>query len=335
MKLVVCLIVFGDHKTFKYKFENFFNDSNINYIIHYNKRDYLEFEKIKKINLFQQKNIYLFSEIEVFWGDVSILDVELCCIKKANEIFGDYENLIILDGKSLPCRNWQYIMNKIETFNGNWFNFNNMKYPKWAYYWKIFERQEFYSNLISILKKPKNYTKGSWWLLKVAKKNFKKNINNEIKNKKFFKWSFLYINYYLLFTLFKKKNIKYLQYFISPLNKVSKNELMKLNIIGPNIIISKQKINKILEYDYRKNEYNKLLLIHGPEEIYFNNLYKKVFNKFEIENSNNAFLMFPKKHIINNKRFRALIENDDNLLFIRRFETIKKMKKFKKNIFID
>lgn len=339
MKNVVCLIVYGDHKIFKYRFENFFNNPNINYIIHYNKRDYLEYKKLKSISIFQKKNIYLFSEIEVYWGDVSILDAELKCIEKAINKFPNFNNLIILDGKSLPCRSWDYIMNKIDNFDGNWLNINHKKYPKWSYCYNWFESQEFYSKLILNLEKPAEDEIGSWWLVREAKKNFKTNIKEKFKKKSFFKWLFLYIRHYLFFSLENKRHAKFLEYYLENpiIDQNPTNNL--LNIIGPNLIISKRDLMKMIEFDSSKEIYNKITKKHAPEEIYFNLLYIGAFGYFEAEKSNNAFIQMSSEIKVANQIKKNIIKKKltyyDDLLFVRKYYTIEEMKKFKKRIFID
>ncbi|MDK2819749.1 MAG: hypothetical protein KFW07_02840, partial [Mycoplasmataceae bacterium] len=330
------LIAFGDAKIFKYRFENFFNDPNINYVIHYNKRNYPEFKKLKELEIFKQNNVYLFSEVEVFWGDVSILDAMLSCIEKTNEIFGDYDHLIMLDGKSLPCRSWHYIINKITTFEGNWFNYNQQKYPKRFYFWQFFKKQEFHSYLFSGLDRPSDSKKGTSWLGKLAKSNFRLNIRKE-KPKSFFKWLFLHINNDLFFSIFNRKNMKYLDYYFSESVKVSEINLKSVNIIGPSIILSKDRVDKILKYDLSKGEYKKLAYKQAPEELYLKSVYESTSPDYKNEESKNAFLMLSWQALImwkiNKKYFRKFLIKNDDLLFLRRFEKIKQMKRFKKHIF--
>ncbi|MGL4343325.1 MAG: beta-1,6-N-acetylglucosaminyltransferase [Metamycoplasmataceae bacterium] len=337
MQLVVCLIAFGDAETFHYRFKNFFDNPKINYIIHYNKRDYQEFLKLKEREIFNQKNIYFFSEIEVFWGDISILDAQLLCIKKANQIFNDYTNLIILDNKSLPCRNWDYIIDKIENFNGNWFNYNKKIYPK-NYYdgYKWILQDELFTNITFNFDRPSDCKKGSWWITKFLKENFKYNL--KINEKSFLKRIyFLTIINFSKNILFNKILSQKTSYFMS--NKDIGYEWKKynyFNIIGPNIILKKDQLSFLLESDDDLQLYNHLNKKHAPEEIYFSYLFEQNNSKQEIKNSKNAFLSLnnftSKLNFINKKRILKLLKNEEDLLFLRRYATTKEIRWFKKNI---
>ncbi|MGL4183654.1 MAG: beta-1,6-N-acetylglucosaminyltransferase [Metamycoplasmataceae bacterium] len=334
MKLVVCIIFFGKAELLKLKFEKFFNDESINYIVSYNKRNYDEYLKAKEMDYFKKNNIYLFSEVDVYWGDVSILQSELKCIEKAKMVFPDFSHLVILSGRTIPYRNWNYIKEKLsQNEEGNWLNFNH-KQPFLFKYW--FKNNTFWANLCLNFEKPKIN----------KNENQRNNINFLIKNTfienykkdhplKYFWYKYFVTKDLLILSIVKNKKNRWdknCKYFFSE-EKYDKSYNDILNIMGANLIFNNR---EKLEIMLKSEEKTKLLTLlenkHAPEEIFWTLLYKNVFGKYKEEESNNPFLWFPIQKMWSKRIFNSKVKNiknkNPNSLFFSRVYTEKEIKKF-------
>ncbi|MGL5521748.1 MAG: hypothetical protein ACRDAW_00560 [Metamycoplasmataceae bacterium] len=331
MELVVCISFFGEAKLLEKRFKSFFNDDSINYIVSYNKRNYNEYLKAKEMDIFKKKNILIYSEVEVYWGDISILESNLLLIQKAKEFFPNFSHLIILDAKSIPCRSWDDIKKSIiKNNNGNWLNFNHSK-PDLHKMWTM--NYVFYVNLILNIDEPRKI-ESSLWLINKFWNEFINNLKKENKIKYFFIRCF-YNKFFLYISILKNKNNKWNKYW----NLFSKNEFDNslfdiFNVIGGNCLFEKSKLDILLNSEEKNILLNKLQNKHAPEELFWTILYKKIFSKYKEENSENPFLNISDFYRINiwfmKFKIKKIVKKYPNLLFIRRVYTKKEIKRYKK-----
>ncbi|MGL5521750.1 MAG: hypothetical protein ACRDAW_00570 [Metamycoplasmataceae bacterium] len=335
MKLVVCIIHFGDAELLKLKFETFFNDDSINYIVSYNKRNYDEYLKAKEMDILKKNNIYLFSEVDVYWGDFSILESQLKCAEKARKVFPDFSHLIILGARTIPYRNWTYIKEKIsKNDNENWLNFNHNN-PIIFKYW--FSNNEFWANLCLNFEKNKinkNIPKDQNFYFSI-KNNFVEKYKSDFPFKAFLYKFFMTKNTFIL-SLIKNKNNKWNKKWVYFLDnkKYEESNGDILNIIGPNLIFNnREKLELMLTSEEKNILSERLKNKHAPEEYFWTFLYKKSFSEYKKEISHNPFLDTnisnqPFK-IITKYKIRKIKNKNPNALFLSRVYTKKEINKFK------
>ncbi|MGL5357745.1 MAG: hypothetical protein ACRDA7_01675 [Metamycoplasmataceae bacterium] len=331
MELVVCISFFGEAKLLEKRFKSFFYDDSINYIVSYNKRNYDEYLKTKEMDIFKKKNILIYSEVDVYWGDISILESNLLLIQKAKEFYPNYSHLIVLDAKSIPCRSWIDIKKSIsKNNNGNWFNFNhanpdlhkmkNMNYV-------------FYINLILNIDEPRKIENSLWFINKVWNE-FINNLKKENKIMYLFARCF-YNKFFLFSSILKNKNNKWNKYWKLFSENEFDNSLFDIfNIIGGNCLFQKEKLDTLLGSEEKKILLDKLQNKHAPEEVFWTILYKKVFRNYKEENSKNPFLNISNFYRINiwfmKFKITKIVKKNPDLLFIRRVYTEKEMIRYKK-----
>ncbi|MGL4183656.1 MAG: hypothetical protein ACRCRP_00795 [Metamycoplasmataceae bacterium] len=331
MKLVVCISFFGEAKLLEKRFKDFFYDDSINYIVSYNKRNYDEYLKTKEMDIFKKKNILIYSEIEVYWGDISILESNLLLIENANKFFPNYSHLIILDAKSIPCRNWEDIKKSIDRNNGgNWLNFNHSK-PDLHKMWTM--NYVFYVNLILNIDEPRKIENSLWFINKVWNE-FINNIKKQNKVKYLFIKCF-YNKFFLFISILKNRNNKWNKYWNLFSDKEFDNSLFDIfNIIGSNSLFEKNKLDILLNSKEKNILLNKLQNKHAPEEVFWPILYKKIFKEYKKEDSKNSFLNisnFYRRNIWFMKfKIKKIVKNNPDLLFIRRVYTEKELNRYKK-----
>ena len=188
--ITLCSIVFGDADFNIQKLKLNF-DQRFKYLISYNGRDEVEYLKFIESDFIKNnKNIHAYLSNKVYWGHISIVDSMVSVINKAKEIFNT-KYAFIIDGKSVLIRDYDYILNKLESdeninffdFNQNWKTINQNKKNRY------FHRPR---NIFTLFYVFRNYDLNNsvgWdWIrnvVKLAKKNKKEYLKNLWKEKKY------------------------------------------------------------------------------------------------------------------------------------------------------
>ena len=216
--ITLCFILFGD-ADFNIQRLKINFDQRFKYLISYNGRDESEYLKFIESDFIKDnKNIHVYLGNKVYWGHISIVDSMVNIINKAKEIFNT-KYAFIIDGKSILIKDYDYILNKLESNeNINFFDLNqnwraihqNKKNP-------YFHRRR---NMFTLFYLFRNFELDDaiGWdrmrkIIKIAKRNKKEYLKKLWKEKKYFEFFLIKKEYLKSFSRIFSHN-----YIISPSN---------------------------------------------------------------------------------------------------------------------
>ena len=312
--ITLCFILFGsaDFNIQKLKL-NF--DNKFKYLISYNERDKSEYLKFIESDFIKDnKNIHVYLGNKVYWGHISIVDSMVTVINKAKEIFNT-KYAFIIDGKSVLIRDYDYILNKLESDeNINFFDWNQ----NWRTNYKIINKKDkfhhYSNNMTNLFYAFRDYDfsnvsgiKRLKKIIKLAKKNKKEYLKNLWKEKKYSEYFSIkrkdlktFSKIFSIYFILLNDNFwinEYHGYDIKIfLGKESLN-IEKKEILDKCYISSGFNISGNLNYLYDfvnssifKKNYEKLKNIWAPEESIFSVAYAEYNKNSENEKSYAAIL---------------------------------------------
>ena len=305
--ITLCFILFGD-ADFNIQRLKINFDQRFKYLISYNGRDESEYLKFIESDFIKDnKNIHVYLGNKVYWGHISIVDSMVNIINKAKEIFNT-KYAFIIDGKSILIKDYDYILNKLESNeNINFFDLNqnwraihqNKKNP-------YFHRRR---NMFTLFYLFRNFELDDaiGWdrmrkIIKIAKRNKKEYLKKLWKEKKYSEYFLIKKEYLKSFSRIFSHN-----YIISPSNywtteyfgcdpkmffgkeiltEDDKEIMSKCHLIfGLNLSGNLNYLCDFVNSNIFKKNYEKFKKVVGPEESIFSVAYTEYNKNWENEKS--------------------------------------------------